>query len=224
VDRAARAIRARHGRAGRPEAGPPVLRPHDPRLLDAAQRMLDRIRDGLTRRGLDDGRWTYDHIGSTAVPDLRAKPFIDLQLGAVTLPEEGSPADEMLAAAGFLPAKGARPDSPGVYQDGIKDPDLAPADAYRKRLYTRPDPGQPAILHIRQLGSPWWSYTAQFRDWLRANPGGRRAYEQMKQHEADAHVRDADFDDYTRAKAAFFDQVQAEYEQVAPQRRGPERA
>jgi hypothetical protein len=46
----------------------------------------------------------------------------------------------------------------------------------------------------------------------------------MKQRAADAHAHDADFDDYTRAKAAFFDQVQAEYEQVASQRGGPERA
>lgn len=203
-----------HRMAGQPggKPGPPVLRPHDPRLLDAAQRMLGRIRDGLARRGLDDGRWTYDHIGSTAVPGLRAKPFIDLQLGAVCLPKEDSPVDEVLAAAGFVPARGARPDSPGVYRDEVKDPGLAPADAYRKRLYIRPDPGQRAILHVRRLGTPWWSYTVRFRDWLRDNPAGRRAYEQMKQRAAGAHANDADFDGYTRAKEAFFGQVQGEYE------------
>jgi dephospho-CoA kinase len=187
--------------------GPPVLCQHDPRLPAAAARMLGRIRDGLTYCGQDDGRWTYDHIGSTAVPGLRAKPFIDLQIGAAWLPREGSPVDEVLDAAGFMPTTGARPDSPGVYQDGIKHPGLAPAEAYRKRLYFRPDPALPAVLHVRLLGSPWWSYTVQFRDWLRSNPAGRRAYEQMKQRAADAHADDADFDDYTRAKAAFFDQT-----------------
>jgi GrpB-like predicted nucleotidyltransferase (UPF0157 family) len=195
-----------------PKPGPPVLRQHDPQLPAAAERMLRRVRAGLTEGGFDDGRWTYDHIGSTAVPGLRAKQFIDLQIGAATWPEERSPADAVLAAAGFLPATGARPDSPGVYRDGVKDPDLAPAEAYRKRLYFRPDPAQPSILHLRQLGSPWWSYTVQFRDWLRANPAGRSAYERAKQQAADAHANDADFDDYTRAKAAFFDQVQGEYE------------
>src|SRR5215831_16877640 len=60
--------------SGRARPGPPALHPHDPRLREAAQRMLGRIRGGLTSRRLDDGRWTYDHIGSTAVPGLRAKP------------------------------------------------------------------------------------------------------------------------------------------------------
>lgn len=95
-------------------------------------------------------------------------------------------------------------------------PGLAPDEAYRKRLYFRADPAPPAILHVRTLGSPWWSYTVQFRDWLRAYPAGCRAYEQAKQQAAGAHAHDADFDDYTRAKASFFDQVQAEYERVAP--------
>ena len=207
---------------GRARPGPPVLRPHDPRLPAAAQRMLGRIRGGLTGRGLDDGRWTYDHIGSTAVPALRAKPFIDLQLGAVRVPEEGSPVDGVLAAAGFVPALGARPDSPGVHRDEVRVPGLAPAEAYRKRLYVRYDPGQPAILHVRRLGAPWWSYTLQFRDWLRANPAGRRAYEEMKQRAADAHASDGDFDDYTRAKTAFFDRVQGEYEQIAPHHDDPD--
>ena len=207
--------------SGQAKPGPPALHPHDPRLPDAARRMLDRIRGGLTSRGLDDGRWTYDHIGSTAVPGLRAKPFIDLQLGAVSVPEECSPVDDVLAAAGFVPARGARPDSPGVHRDEIRVPGLAPAEAYRKRLYVRYDPGQPAILHVRRLGAPWWSYTVQFRDWLRASQAGRRAYEEMKQHAADAHASDADFDDYTRAKTAFFDRIQAEYEHITPRHDDP---
>jgi len=207
-------VRAMAGLADR-KPGPPELREHDPQLPAAAARMLGRIRAGLTRGGLDDGRWTYDHIGSTAVPDLRAKRFIDLQIGLDPLPPEGSPVDEVLASAGFLPAKGARPDSPGVYRNGIKDSCLAPSDFYRKRLFFRSDPDLPSILHIRLLGSPWWSYTVQFRDWLRANQAGRRAYEQMKQRAAEAHANDADFDDYTRAKGAFFDLVQADYERTA---------
>jgi GrpB-like predicted nucleotidyltransferase (UPF0157 family) len=159
--------------------GPASLQPHDPAWAIAATRLLGRIRAGLTQRGLDDGRWTYDHIGSTAVPGLRAKRIIDLQVGAIPLPAERSEADEVLAAAGFRPDAGSRPDSPGVYSDRVKRPGLAPEAAYRKRLYVRADPALPAVLDVRLLGAPWWSYTVQFRDWLHSDPGGRRAYERV---------------------------------------------
>ena len=146
------------------------------------------------------------------MPGLRAKRYVDLQLGVTVLPEPGSPADGLLAAAGFGPASGSRPDSPGVYRDNVRDPALAPDAAYRKRLYFRPDPALPAILHVRLLGAPWWSYTVRFRDWLRASPAGRDAYEQAKLRAAAAHAGDPDFDDYTRAKAAFFNEVARAYE------------
>jgi GrpB-like predicted nucleotidyltransferase (UPF0157 family) len=97
----------------------------------------------------------------------------------------------------------------------VKEPGLAPGGAYRKRLYVRPDPPAPAILHVRVLGAPWSSYTVQFRDWLRASPAARHDYEQAKEQAAATHAGDADFDDYTRAKGAFFDHVQAGYQQTA---------
>ncbi|CAM05865.1 GrpB family protein [Saccharopolyspora erythraea] len=146
------------------------------------------------------------------MPGLRAKRFVDLQIGVSALPEEGSATDEVLAAIGYLPERGARPDSPGVHRDQIRDPGRAPADAYRKRLYSRGDPVRPSILHVRLLGSPWWSYTVAFRNWLRADPAGRSAYEAMKLEAAETHAHDADYDAYTRAKTAFFDLYQHRYE------------
>ncbi|MFC4087046.1 GrpB family protein [Amycolatopsis samaneae] len=196
----------------RPPSPKAVLRDHDPAHPVSAERLLHRLRTAL--REFDDGSWTYDHIGSTSVPDLRAKPFVDLQLGVRPLPGEGSAVDEALHALGFVPARGARPDSPGVYRDQIKDPALAPEDDYRKRLYVRADPGLPAILHVRKLGSPWWSYSVLFRDWLRTDTAGRRAYEAAKERAAAAHADDPDYDDYTRTKAAFFAKVQRDYERA----------
>lgn len=74
---------------------------------------------------------------------------------------------------------------------------------YRKRLYVRPDPEEPAILHVRPLGGPWWSATTRFRDRLRADPAFRDAYAAVKDREARAHAEDDDYDDYTRAKSGF---------------------
>ena len=198
----------------RPRGGPVVLRPHDPSWLTAGRRLLRRIGRATAEEALDDGTWTYDHIGSTAVPGLRAKRFVDLQVGVPELPSVGSAFDIALSSLGFLPEHGSRPDSPGVYSDMIRDPSLAPEHMYRKRLYVRPDPGLPSILHVRLVGAPFWSYTVLFRDWLRIEPDAREAYQAMKERVAAAHAGDADFDDYTRAKTAFFDEVHGEFERA----------
>lgn len=180
-----------------PPRTPPVLRDHDPVLADVARRLLDRLRDALAQPS-----WTWEHIGSTAVPGLRAKPFVDLQLG-VTAPPDPSRLDDVVAALGFRVAKGARPDSPGVDHDWRTDP-AVPAELYRKRLYVRPDPAATAILHVRRIGNPWHGATIRFRDRLRAEPGLRAAYETAKLRAAEAHAGDDDYDDYTRAKSDFF--------------------
>jgi len=179
-----------------PPRTPPVLHEHDPRLPVVARRLLDRLREHLPRRS-----WTYDHIGSTAVPGLRAKRFVDLQLGVAVLPDPDE--DHTLAALGFRPEEGARPDSPGVTHDWQTDPEV-PARRYRKRLYVRPDPEVTAILHVRQLDNPWHRRTIEFRDRLLADPAVREAYEAAKLSAAETHAGDDDYDDYTRAKSAFF--------------------
>jgi hypothetical protein len=71
----------RLARIERMPTGPPVLAGYEPARTAAAVRLLGRLRAGLRDRGLDDGTWTYDHIGSTAVPGLKAKPYVDLQVG-----------------------------------------------------------------------------------------------------------------------------------------------
>lgn len=178
---------------------PPVLRDHDPAWCDIAQRLVARLALALGAAGLDRGDVGYEHIGSTAVPGLRAKPFVDLQLGVPALPDEGAPFDVVLLACGYLPAVGARPDSPGVHRDLPMFPGACPDADYRKRLFFRPDPAAPVILHVRRRGTPWHDYPLRFRDLLRSSPEHRRAYEQVKVAAAAAHADD-DYDDYTRAK------------------------
>ncbi|WP_454296580.1 GrpB family protein [Salana multivorans] len=47
-----------------------------------------------------------------------------------------------------------------------------------------------------------------FRDWLRANPDQRDRYARVKTALAEENRGKADYDDYTLAKTAFFDEVQ----------------
>lgn len=211
----------RLARLERPPLSPAVLEPHDPALLVAARRLLRRVSRAFAEEGVDDGAWTYDHIGSTSVSGITAKRIVDLQIGMTTLPEAGSPVDDALLALGYMPARGPRPDSPGVFRDIELEPDIAPGDSYRKRLYFRPDPGLTSILHVRVVGVPWWSYTVLFRDWLRVEPDARTAYQAMKTEAAAEHADDPDYDAYTWAKAPFFSRTRQQWEQAG--RGGPYR-
>lgn len=188
----------------------PVLQTYDPAWALAAARYLSQIQAAMSVCGAADGA-TLEHIGSTAVPGLSAKPIIDLQIQVTEL-RHGARFDAALISVGFLPAQGSRPDSPGVYRDLPRGSEQVPDEMWDKRLFIRPDPRQPAVLHIRKSHSPWARYTIQFRDWLREHPTQRMRYQQIKTELAYAHAGDPDVDDYTRAKTAYFDAVQGSFE------------
>jgi GrpB-like predicted nucleotidyltransferase (UPF0157 family) len=180
-----------------------VIVDYEPSWPERAQRLLDEVQTALAPLP-DSGRFTYEHIGSTAVPGLAAKPIIDLQVRMPCLPSRDQLA-ELLAPTGFSPAQGARPDSPGVYRDTPRPGDPTDAELYEKRLFH--DPERAAILHIRHADSPFAEFVVLFRDWLRGNPEQALRYEETKRHLAGQHARDGDYDDYTRSKSAFFDET-----------------
>ncbi|PPK98691.1 GrpB-like predicted nucleotidyltransferase (UPF0157 family) [Kineococcus xinjiangensis] len=186
-----------------------MLHPHDPAWPERAARLLAGIERALRPLGVAEA---FDHIGSTAVPALPAKPYVDLQVRVRELPAPHA-LDRALEPAGFLPAGGSRPDSPGVHRDVPRGREAVPDDVWRKRLYVHDlDGPEASILHVRLGASPWGRYTVWFRDWLRANPDARDRYAAFKARTAAEHAGDADYDDYTRAKTAFFDRVQEEFE------------
>lgn len=183
---------------------PPHLLGHDPCWAGAAARRgraLRQVLAALDRAGRL-GLRRIDHIGSTAVPGLAAKPYLDLQVTLDRLPDLDVLAPA-LAPLGWAPAIGARPDSPGVHRDLRHDDDTAPDGAYVKRLFVAPDPVRPAILHVRLTASPFARRVVRFRDRLRADPRLRRDYERMKRQAAAAHAGDEDYDDYTRDKGSW---------------------
>ncbi|RBY80460.1 GrpB family protein [Blastococcus sp. TF02-09] len=177
---------------------------HDPGWAVTADRRIRALRQALA--GLDAADRLslrrIDHIGSTAVPGLDAKPFLDLQVTLDRLPDPAALA-AALAPLGWAPAVGARPDSPGVHRDLRHDDDTAPDEVFTKRLLVAPDPVRPAILHVRLTASPFARRVVRFRDHLRADPRLRRGYERMKRAAAAAHADDEDYDDYTRDKGSW---------------------
>lgn len=176
----------------------------------AAQRLagLRKVLDPLD----ESGSFDYQHIGSTSVPGLAAKPFLDLQVRMPTLPPRRV-LDEALRPTGFRPEPGARPDSPGVHRDHPRGSAVVPDEVWAKCLYTAREPD--SVLHVRRSDSPWGHYTVLFRDWLRAHPEQAAHYEHTKRTIAAAHADAPDYDDYTRAKTAYFEEVQDEFERWA---------
>lgn len=203
--------------AGREPSAPAAPAPHDPSWTGAATWHLRRVRAALASLLPPGAEVADDHIGSTAVPGLIAKPFVDLQVRMPALPPAPR-LDAALACLGYLPALGSRPDSPGVHHDVPRGSEDVPESAWVKRLFFCPDPVQPVILYLRLAASPFGRYTVWFRDWLRAHPDDARRYGEIKTELAARHADDSDYDDYTRAKTDYLDGVQARFEAWARSR------
>ncbi|WP_295032533.1 GrpB family protein [uncultured Microbacterium sp.] len=186
----------------------PEIVPYDPVWPSVASRWIRWIREAFAQAGIPVAG--FEHIGSTAVPGLAAKAYLDLQLLVPVIPDEAA----VSAALGSLRierARGSRPDSPGVDVDTPRPG--SDARHHEKLLYFRElDPTGPAqgvILHVRRADSPFADFVIAFRDWLRADPAARNEYERLKRKLAEDNAAAADYDDYTRAKSVFMDRAQA---------------
>ncbi|MGM7667975.1 GrpB family protein [Microbacterium sp. A93] len=190
------------------EENPAALVEHQAEWVQRASRLLAEVLDAVD--GLDGAEAaTLDHIGSTSVPGLAAKPFVDLQLRISPLPSE-TDLVARLTPLGYVRARGSRPDSPGVDRDIPRGSIEADPRVWEKLLFWHED--AQAILHVRRADSPWGLYTVWFRNWLRANTDACQRYETVKRTLSAQQIGKADYDDYTLAKTEFFDRVQSEFE------------
>jgi GrpB-like predicted nucleotidyltransferase (UPF0157 family) len=146
-------LRAVHVNGLQPLAAPIAIVEYDPAWPEEYAREAARIRAALGTRAL-----RLEHVGSTAVPGLAAKPRLDLLL------EVADPADE----AAYLPALDA-----AGYHLHIREPDW-----YAHRLCRRDD--RELNLHIFPQGCAESARMLLFRDWLRAHPADRDRYERTK--------------------------------------------
>jgi GrpB-like predicted nucleotidyltransferase (UPF0157 family) len=119
-----------------------------------------------------------EHVGSTSVPGLTAKPVVDIQISVADLGDEDRYVPSCEAAG---------------LQFRLRD------DEHR---YFQPPPGQPREVHVHvcQQASEWEGVHLLFRDYLRFSPDAREAYATAK-HEAGRVWRN-DRPAYTEAKTA----------------------
>jgi GrpB-like predicted nucleotidyltransferase (UPF0157 family) len=142
------------------------------------------------------GPWVsaIEHIGSTAVPGLAAKPCIDIMVGLRTLDD---------AVHCIEPVTGLGYDYVPEYED------VMPYRRYFKR--TAP-PGHlyhhSHHIHMAATSHPFWARHLDFRDYLRAHPDQAAAYAALKRDLA-AHFGD-DHAGYTDAKTEFITALEAQ--------------
>jgi GrpB-like predicted nucleotidyltransferase (UPF0157 family) len=124
-----------------------------------------------------------EHIGSTAVPGLVAKPIVDLLAGVETMAMARSLA-EPLREAGYTTSV--------EFNAALTDRQWFMRWARGHRTHH---------LHIVVHGGPVWARHLRFRDALRASPVFAARYAALKARLAVLHPTDREA--YTHAKTAF---------------------
>jgi GrpB-like predicted nucleotidyltransferase (UPF0157 family) len=145
-----------------PGTGPAIgieITDPDPAWPHRYELLADRIRGALGWRVLQ-----LEHVGSTSVPGLPAKPIIDIDL---TVADSGREQD-------YLPAL----ESIG-FRLVIREPWW-----YGHRCLITDDPH--CNLHVFGFDSPELIRHRIFRDWLRGNPDDRDRYAAAKRQAASA--------------------------------------
>lgn len=160
------------GLIGGVEARTLVLSPHRPDWATAYRAHAARIAAALEDRAL-----AVEHIGSTAVPALAAKPIVDALLVVADANEEPA----------YLPAL-----ERAGYALRVREP-----EHHGHRMLRTPD--RAFHLHVFPAGAPEIERYLLFRDRLRRNPADRRRYEDVKRALIEAGA--TDMNAYARGKS-----------------------
>jgi len=154
--------------------------------------LYERERDAIVG-AIGDRLAAIEHVGSTAIPGLGAKPIVDV-MGALPHLADAAACIASLAAIGyhFVP-------------EAMRD---LPDDRYFERWTERYEQGiELAHLHLTAHGSAFWRDHLLLRDFLLTHPQTAREYEELKRQLAPRHVSGAT---YAPAKAEFIRVVLAQ--------------
>jgi GrpB-like predicted nucleotidyltransferase (UPF0157 family) len=139
----------------------------------------------LLRSALGDYARAIEHIGSTAIPKLVAKPIIDILIGV----------DDLSEVEKYLPE---------LSQIGYEyrgEAGIAGRRYFRKGTFAV----STHHLSIVEKGGEIWRRHILFRNYLRANREAARAYNELKKQLA-IKFKDRR-EDYTNGKTAFVEEI-----------------
>lgn len=128
-----------------------------------------------------------EHIGSTAVPGLAAKPVIDIMAGVETL-ERSRETIKAAATLGYCYFP---------YQATVRHWFCKPSDAFRTHH-----------LHLVPVNAPQWARPIAFRNYLRAHGDVAAEYERLKRALAEEFRLDRER--YTESKRPFIEAITEE--------------
>jgi GrpB-like predicted nucleotidyltransferase (UPF0157 family) len=158
---------------------PIVIVPYDPAWPAMFEEEKSRILEVC-------GEWlvAVEHMGSTSVPGLAAKPIIDIMPGLRRL-EDGIHCIKPMQSLGYH------------YMGEFGVPG--------RMYFTRGTP-RTYNVHMFLFGDPEWQRNLRFRDYLRAHPQAAAEYEALKKILADRHRDEREA--YTHAKTQFIQGIQ----------------
>jgi GrpB-like predicted nucleotidyltransferase (UPF0157 family) len=154
------------------------LVPYNPSWLLDFKTLAERVRLALGQKAL-----LLEHVGSTSIGGLSAKPIIDMLLVVVDSRDEGAYA-------------------PALEQQGFKLRVREP-DWFEHRMLKSTDIR--GNLHVFSEGCQEIERMLAFRDWLRTNEADRKLYEQHKQELAARTWRYTQ--NYADAKSEVIEQI-----------------
>lgn len=160
--------------------GTVILEKHHQEWSEAFEAENESLKNLLGDLALD-----IQHVGSTSVPGLVAKPIIDMLMAVKSL-EEVQSIRPLLENAGY------------EYRENGSDQDQV--------LFVKgPEELRTHYLHITKLGSSVWKNDLAFRDYLRSHPEAVAEYEKLKKELASKHADNRT--EYTTGKDAFIKSI-----------------
>ncbi len=169
-----------------PLNGPIQLVDYDPGWPQLFEQQAQQVRDALGNQAL-----LLEHVGSTSVPGLAAKPRIDMLLVVANTVNEPA----------YVPALEA-----AGYVLRIREPDW-----YEHRMFNRPDTA--LNLHVFSEGCVEIDRMLLFRNWLRSHADDRHLYEHTKRELAGQDWKYTQ--NYADAKTAVVQEIMARAQEQA---------
>ncbi len=161
------------------------LVPYNPEWPKLAELEIKTLRELLPKNHILD----IQHVGSTAIPGIHAKPIIDIQVAVDSLTAIKQTAIDLLKTLG--------------YEYWYDNPDT------ERMFFVK---GKPPFgdkrthhVHIVEATSRHWNEKIQFRDYLLSHPEAAKKYEHLKIQLANQYAYDRET--YTETKTQFIHDI-----------------